>query len=536
MKNRFKRIGGRIRERQFIAFDIETYISGRDKGKFLFGGCFDGTDYIYFTDRLKMKRFLCSSAFIGKTFIAHNTQYDINRIFLDDPDIIRYMSGPKMIFAKNQFPNGFTKHGKQRYNYIHYWDSFNYTNRSLADMGELIEYDKKHVEFSNKITSEYIEYNRRDCEIVYHFMVGFQRTLNRLGGNLRSTIAACAMDLFRREYMPEEAEFWEIPQGVIYDFRDAYYGGRVEVFDLNQFNKVFYYDINGSYAYAMTGEFPLLDSWYTKPDLDYEGCTYAEVSVPDMYYPPLPYRSHKVLFPVGKWHGFYYNNELRHAQECGATVRPIRGYHYKKTYPVFKHFIDSMQIEKKKSNDKFEYNIFKMIMNSLYGRFAMKGGLEMFQGDKREVIEMSKTSINVIWSGIIAARGRINLHNLIIESGAIYCDTDSSMTETTQATSKAMGGISLKKEFVKFRANNPKDYEYQEQGQRKRTVKGIPDHAYEVDKNHFQYETPVKFKTARQQNIPMHKWIVVDKYLSTMYNKRIVERDLNTRPFVIGAQ
>lgn len=534
MKNRFKRLGGRIWIRQFIAFDIETYISGPDKGRFLFGGCYDGEDYIYFTDRLKMKRFLCSSAFIGKIFVAHNTQYDINRIFLDDPDIMRFMSGPKMIFAKNQFPNGYTKKGKQRFNYIHYWDSFNYTARSLADMGDLIGMPKAKNYIGNKITTEQIEANRRDCEIVWHWMTGFQETLNRLGGNLRSTIAACAMDLFRREYMAEEAEFWEIPQGIIYDFRDAYYGGRVEVFDLNQFNQVFYYDINSSYGYAMTEEFPRLDTWVTKPNLDYEGCTYAEVNVPDMYYPPLPFRSHKVLFPTGKWHGFYYNNELRHAQACGAVVRPIRGYHYKKTYPVFRQFIETMQKEKEKSNDKFEYSIFKMIMNSLYGRFAMKGGLEMFQGDNREVIEMSKTSINVIWSGIIAARGRINLHDLIIKSGAIYCDTDSSMTETVQSTSKAMGGISLKKHFIKFRANNPKDYEFQEKGKPKRVIKGIPDHAYEIDKNHFQYEVPVKFKTARQQKIPLHKWIVIDKYVSTAYNKRIVEHDGNTRPFHIG--
>lgn len=535
MKNRFKRLGGRIWIRQFIAFDIETYVSGPKKGMFLFGGCYDGKDYIYFTDRDKMKRFLCSSAFIGKVFVAHNAQYDVNRIFLDDPKIMRFMSGPKMVFAKNQFPNGYTKKGESRYNYIHYWDSFNYTARSLADVGELIGYEKKNIKFGNKITPEYIEYNRRDCEIVYHFMTGFQRTLNRLGGNLRSTIAACAMDLFRREYMPEEAEFWEIPPGIIYDFRDAYYGGRVEVFDLNHFNRVFYYDINSSYAHAMMGEFPLLDSWVTKPNLDYEGCTYAEVEVPDMYYPPLPFRSHKVLFPIGKWHGFYYNNELRHAQICGAKVRPIRGYHYKKTYPIFQPFIEAMQKEKKASNDKFEYSIFKTLMNALYGRFAMHGGLEMFQGANREEIEMSKTSINVIWSGIIAARGRMNLHDLIIKSGAIYCDTDSSMTETVQATSNIMGDISLKKEFIKFKANNPKDYEFQEKGKRKRKIKGIPDHAYQVSENHFQYEIPVKFKTARRRKIPFYKWIFVDKYISSAYNKRVIERNGNTRPFIIGA-
>lgn len=529
MKKRFEKLQGKIIDREFIAFDIETYVNGPNRGKFLFGGCFDGIDYIHFTDREKMKRFITNSAFLGKIFVAHNAEYDLNRIFLKDKTLWRYFVGSRFLFAK--FPRS---NGKGKSRLIQYWDSFNYTFRSLADVGLLLGYEKKTIEFQDKITGKYIEYNRRDCEIVWKFMEGFQDTLNALGGNLKPTLAGCGMDVYRREHMPPEAEFWAIPGSIKKDFRDAFFGGRTEIFNMNKFKKVYYYDINSSYAYSMTEDFPVLDSWVNKPDLDFPGCSFAAIETPNMYYPVLPFRSNKVIFPTGKWRGWYYNNELNYAISQGVKVRPIRGVHYKESFPVFKDFISVMQKQKKKSNDKFEYSIFKTLMNSLYGRFAMRGdGLELYKGDERELVPMDGTAVNVIWSGMIAAGGRINLHKLITRSNAVYCDTDSSMTRTVQKTNKRPGGISLKKEFLEFRANAPKDYEFKEAGKPRRKLKGIPARALEIEKNHFQYEIPIKFKSSQRRKIPIHKWITVDKFISTEYDKRIILQGGDTEPIHI---
>ena len=127
-KARFKVLeAGKFQYHNIIAFDIETKTGeNSEKGSFLFGGMFNGKQYIYFTDREKMREYMCRTGFAGVTFVAHNLEYDLNRIFLDDPDIIRYYLGSRFIFAKYPLKNGWNANQagnevKQSFNYINYY-------------------------------------------------------------------------------------------------------------------------------------------------------------------------------------------------------------------------------------------------------------------------------------------------------------------------------------------------------------------------------------------------------------------------------
>lgn len=523
--------------RTFIAFDIETYVPPSPRtGEFLFGGCWDGDNYIWFNSRNKMKKFLTCADFANVIFIAHNLEYDLNRIFLMDERLERYYVGSRLCFAKYPIPNGRNRKGEQKYTYIYFWDSFGFCYCALSEVGEIIGVAKKEIEFSNSITAEYLEYNEFDCRVVYDFVTGLQKQMNSMGGNIRTTIAGCGIDLFRRNYMPPESEYWQLPLDIIEDFRLAYFGGRTEVFNLSEHKGVNYYDINSSYPNSMLGDLPCLDTWINKVNLEYEGCTLADIETPkDMYYPVLPFRGEKVLFPVGNWRGYYFNNELRYAESRGISVKPVRGIHYTHSLPVFKEFVDAMYSLRLKCETKFESFIYKTLMNSVYGRFAMRAGLEKHVGGEREIISTVPVSTNVIWSGMIAASSRIALHKLLIKSDSIYCDTDSTMTKKKlRGTSKKLGGFSLEKRFKRFRAFQPKDYEYEDtDGNVKRKIKGVPSRAIQTGENSFQYDVPIKYKSSIRRNIPIHSWIKVDKHLSNVYDKRVVLKGGDTRPHVI---
>ncbi len=544
MKPRFKRLGGKVKERTFIAWDIETYVDpSPKKGEFMFGGVYDGRQYIYFKDRERLKSFLTRSCFGGVTFVAHNAEYDINRTFLDDPHLERFYMGSRLIYARYPVANGYRtldsgKRVSQR-KYIYFWDTWNLASVSLERIGELFNYKKLKIEFQNRITQKYIGYNERDCKITYKFAVRYQEIVNGFGGNMKSTIAGCAMDIFRRNYLAEDFEFWKPPKDILMNFRSAYYGGRTEVFNMNEFNNVYYYDINSSYPAAMHSKpLPVLDTWQNGVNLDKEGCSYVEVKVKDTQYPVLPFRGEKVLFPVGTWRGWYYNNELRYAVENGDVLRPIRGYHFHKSYPVFNEYVVALYSARRATPDKVENWVYKYLMNSLYGRFAMRSRLDLFTGKKVKRIFSDSPSSNVIWSGYITAYGRIALHKLIVKSDSIYCDTDSTMTlKKLKGTSKKLGGFSLEKEWYSFRAFAPKHYQYQEKkgDKKKQKLKGVPDRAIKLAENHYRFERPMKYKgfLKNKQGHKLSDWISVDKRLSMVYDKRIINKDGTTRPHTI---
>lgn len=92
--------------------------------------------------------------------------------------------------------------------------------------------------------------------------------------------------------------------------------------------------------------------------------------------PFLPYRNKNggLLFPTGEWVGVYYSEELKYAKKLGYTVVPLRGYLFKQMESPFVNFGTSMFENRKKAkiegNEALSY-VYKMIMNTLYGRFGI---------------------------------------------------------------------------------------------------------------------------------------------------------------------
>ncbi|KAM3319050.1 hypothetical protein P3S67_006250 [Capsicum chacoense] len=102
------------------------------------------------------------------------------------------------------------------------------------------------------------------------------------------------------------------------------------------------------------------------------------ISPPYMKRPFLPYRTSKnrLIFPIGELVDVYYSKELKYAKTIGYQVTPLCGYIFQKMDPSspFKDFVTTLSIERiktKSEGNESQAYVYKLLMNSLYGRFII---------------------------------------------------------------------------------------------------------------------------------------------------------------------
>lgn len=92
--------------------------------------------------------------------------------------------------------------------------------------------------------------------------------------------------------------------------------------------------------------------------------------------PFLPYRDKNktLIFPTGEFVGVYYSEELKYARGLGYTVLPISGYLFERMESPFRDFVSSLfesRLEARMSGNEALAYVYKILMNSLYGRFGI---------------------------------------------------------------------------------------------------------------------------------------------------------------------
>lgn len=80
------------------------------------------------------------------------------------------------------------------------------------------------------------------------------------------------------------------------------------------------------------------------------------------------------LFPTGKFVGVYFSEEFFYARDLGYSFISLRGYLFEKKPSPFESFVSSLfgsrQEAKRTGNEAMAYG-YKILMNSLYGRFGI---------------------------------------------------------------------------------------------------------------------------------------------------------------------
>lgn len=312
------------------------------------------------------------------------------------------------------------------------------------------------------------------CIALSVISIQLQHAYARLGCNIRQTRGSTVMALYRHKYLPKfKYNFYEALSESTLDYlRQAYYGGRCEVFRYGLTaipeHSLWYSDRKAAYGAVMTEvELPLPSENWAITGIEriratwdrWPGVVEATVVVPDtMIYPPLPYRADngRTIFPVGMLRGHWTTIELKYALDCGCTLLEIHGgIIWTKKIKYLKDIATDIYALRAGGTD-LEKSLSKALLVALSGKWAQQSGnivkihrpnqvvlepgmiIDLWPDDDNPVFALEYADsgtnppnhVNVIWSSIINAGQRIDLHKQLTKqpttrtSYPIYCDTD----------------------------------------------------------------------------------------------------------------
>jgi hypothetical protein len=349
-------------------------------------------------------------------------------------------------------------------------------------------------------------YNERDCEILYEAIDRFQDELREIadsGGQLRRTIAATALDLFRRSFLSED-----IPTNphLNEQMRPAYIASRVEpirpFFKASKKHPVAnYYDFNSSFASSMTkpqpGQFLGRQKlWKGDP------CSFvrAKISVPeDTYIPPLGYRSEKtraIFFPTGTWTSLFSGTDLELLEEFGGRIERVHLVYRYAPFTDLAAYALEIYERRRLEKDEFRRLVYKYLLNALYGKFGessekqslvladdpvslpgyAEGRVESVRPGVYKVSEYGRVEhAHVAIAASITSMSRALLSRKMRDASQdgnrlFYSDTDSVITTAELPSSDALGALKLEQTITSGTFLAPKMYMVDD----KPRVKGFP--------------------------------------------------------------
>lgn len=361
--------------------------------------------------------------------------------------------------------------------------------QSLASIGEKMGVSKKGSMDLDAPTNDprWLEYNDRDTLVLWQALDRLQTAIIELGGEMRATAASTAMDLFRRRFLKHPIAQYRNTRNIS---REVYVGGRTEVFDLRRrTGKINYYDVNSLYPFACLNPLPVelvevgRKSTDGLPKCGPNETLFANclVEVPESCsVPPLPVRhNHKLVFPVGRFWGWWASPDLTNLLLAGGSVVRTSRFYRWRTEPIAREMMTELYKLRQTSSRPEMVVAAKGLMNSFYGKFGQKVERRVcvFNPDVGDMDEGSWTLADEdrnYWAGeqekeqdhilphIAAmvtslARG-IHYPLLLSCKDPIYCDTDSIICTDTLPTGPGLGQLKLEHTFESFQALAPKTY------------------------------------------------------------------------------
>lgn len=484
-RNELKQLKGKVKTFKIASYDIET---ATNKNIFIQGGYIDSRGiYKSFTDKDNLIQYMLTHTDKNVMIFATMNRFDFFGLFKHTKDWNKYginMRGGLLMWKE--------------YRHLQFYDTLSFTKSSVERIGNMLQLPKLKFNVSKNTLkmSKYkmrklIAYNHRDCEVTRQFMCGFQELINSLGGKIGQTIGSTAMDLFRRKYLKEIIHHEYIKK---YEFSDgttvkeaiynSYHGGRTEMFKRGYDKKNIYYkyDFNSLYPSVMLNEYPKPSSAIKSESINgklnqdsilkYEGVAECEVVVPYMYYPILCTKiEDKLVFPIGKFRDYFTYIELRLALENGVKITKIyKTITYTQKIRPFKDWVNelyALRLKYAKENNDVYKEIIKLLLNNLYGKFAMRhvNTLEIMREEDRNdndsdqegfrfeetngygiretPKECNQTYIIPILAVYTTAYARIKLWKALVKLKGIYCDTDSIFTTKKMNDSQKLGELKL---------------------------------------------------------------------------------------------
>lgn len=479
-------ITSKRRLRKFLVYDLEWKPSSYELRLF---GVYDGERYRAYRTVLAFLKNELTSKNRGKWFYAHAGGLADFSFLLEE-------------FAKHLDPgSGYTikcafsgssaiivqvSKGKNSWTFV---DSYWLLRDKLSNIAKWLGTEKgeniKLESMSESEVKEFYEngpfyelliYNEQDCVILWDAINAMQKILWDLGGQLQRTLASSAMHLFRRKFLHQDIQ---TGFGVNERATKAYFASRVEVLNETCYDAD-YVDINSSFPYAMLQPQPgeCLGSSRIMPD---EGLYLAdvEVSIPETWLPPIPTRiKGRLFFPIGQWRSWLSNVDIELLREHGGKILKVHEVLRFSPFHDLAEYANTLYDLRKNAQTPFERTGFKLLLNSVYGKFAestIKSAMvinpatierdsweQLFPGVWLYEKDVPVPHRHVPISTHITALARRTLFDFMDASQQVhYCDTDGFSTITPITTSNELGGLKLEKRIRQGDFVGPKCYRLQ---------------------------------------------------------------------------
>lgn len=500
--------------------------------------------------------------------IAHNTGFDatVCRIF-------EWIKTHKMIHdAYNPVYGSYICSFKNDDYKVTLIDNINFFAGKLEKIGEELGIKKLKMPKKDAKLKEWVKYCSRDVEIVTKDLQLLSKVSSQWGaGALTVTRASLAFRVYRNSFLNTTIKLHNNLDVLRKEYR-SYYGGRTEAFSKGLMTKQDYYylDFNSLYPSVMVdGKFSIRyrgkvknPTYQILVKLSKMFNILAQVTV-QVNEPCLPFRDKNGLtFPVGSWKVWLAYPELRYALESGY-VSDIHECHVYHREAIFEEFITSLHELKQKAKNKGNTIIatcYKLMLNSLYGKFAQKrkdlvdtgetddldyalvNYINMKTGEKylqrildHHIFKETNPRVSIFSVPIIAAEvtslARLKLWKGIKQaklSNVYYVDTDSIFTNVEGYNrlkplikKGKLGALELEGVEQHYKINSEKDYEFGA----KKTLKGVPIGAKQLGDNKYSY---TRFATQTQ--------VLNSDYFNTVWEgkfKKTLKR--NHRKGVLGS-
>lgn len=371
-------------------------------------------------------------------------------------------------------------------------------------------------------------YCNRDVEILERAMDAFITFITRenLGG-FKQTVAGQAFAAFRHRFLHGHTIYIHSDEQALKTERDAYAGGRTECFRMGKIpGQVYYVDVNSMYPHVMRNRlYPCrLVSRWNEADVDRvkELLQEGYLVICDTHIQTSKRMFHKkmkrLVFPVGDFWTTLCTPELIKAfdEEAIVEVRNVCIYEADHFFEPYVDYFYAKRLEAKAAKDAVHDLLYKIFLNSLYGKFGQKNTRweQVEPADPEEVevyhtydVDTKSRQIFKVFGGWVwkknddghdeeamnsfpavaahvTAYARMLLWEAIECAGVenvFYCDTDSLMCNLTgyerlQADgyldNKILGKLKLEK-MGELELYGCKDYIFTNEGKEDVKIKGV---------------------------------------------------------------
>ena len=352
---------------------------------------------------------------------------------------------------------------------VEWLDSLNWYPFSASALGEMVGSEKLPQPGRDAAEEEWLRYCRRDVEIIADACCRWiEGTEARGWGAPKVTLAGTAAQVYRTQFLRDPIYCPDSDADRDWH-RRAYYGGRVEVRRLGMIpERIQCWDVTSLYPAMMAGrKYPgkLLRRVFQPPVSSLasylrDHCVIAEVDV-DTATLELPLRiDGRLRFCTGQFHTHLAGPELEQAL-AGDCIRRVHRLDLFEPMELFSEYVNtlfSLRKEAAENNNAVMKTVYKLLMNSLYGKFGQKGveyrywidpdphppSMEVGQSDSdgknrvelerfgpvvREAKEEGESRLShPAIAAYVTSYGRVYLEaakRALGENGFVYSDTDS---------------------------------------------------------------------------------------------------------------